>query len=605
MKEENDILKHTILNLPGKPGVYQFYDANDTLLYIGKAKNLKKRVSSYFSKTHYENNKLRILVKKIADVKHIVVDTESDALLLENNLIKKYQPKYNVNLKDDKTFPWICIKNEAFPRVFSTRNIVSDGSKYYGPYTSASTVRTILSLIRQLYKLRTCPHTLSTENIQRGKIKKCLEFHIGNCLAPCESMQTEENYNAAISQIHLILKGNLKDLLDHLNKIMLEFSSKYLFEDAEMIRQKIEMLEKFQTKSTIVNPSIHNVDVFSIVQDNDLSFVNFLKVVNGAIIQAHTVEMKKQLDESPGELLEFAITEVRSRLHSDAKEIIVPFLLESLPPNSFQTVPKIGDKRKLLELSERNAKYFMLERKRQKASISPEKSTFRILSTLKSDLRLSEIPIHIECFDNSNIQGANPVAACVVFKNARASKRDYRHFNIKTVIGPDDFASMKEVVSRRYSRMLEEQLDLPQLIIVDGGKGQLNAAVQGLEELELRGRIAVIGIAKRLEEIYFPGDPIPLYIDKNSESLKLIQQMRNEAHRFGITFHRLKRSDSMLKSEITNIPGIGESTLKKLWSRVSNIEEMKNLTENELIEILGEKKAKLVKIYLEGLKTHS
>jgi len=605
MKEENDILKHTILNLPGKPGVYQFYDASDTLLYIGKAKNLKKRVSSYFSKTHYENNKLRILVKKIADVKHIVVDTESDALLLENNLIKKYQPKYNVNLKDDKTFPWICIKNEAFPRVFSTRNIVSDGSKYYGPYTSASTVRTILSLIRQLYKLRTCPHTLSTENIQRGKIKKCLEFHIGNCLAPCESMQTEENYNAAISQIHLILKGNLKDLLDHLNKIMLEFSSKYQFEDAEMIRQKIEMLEKFQTKSTIVNPSIHNVDVFSIVQDNDLSFVNFLKVVNGAIIQAHTVEMKKQLDESPGELLEFAITEVRSRLHSDAKEIIVPFLLESLPPNSFQTVPKIGDKRKLLELSERNAKYFMLERKRQKASISPEKSTFRILSTLKSDLRLSEIPIHIECFDNSNIQGANPVAACVVFKNARASKRDYRHFNIKTVIGPDDFASMKEVVSRRYSRMLDEQLDLPQLIIVDGGKGQLNAAVQGLEELELRGRIAVIGIAKRLEEIYFPGDPIPLYIDKNSESLKLIQQMRNEAHRFGITFHRLKRSDSMLKSEITNIPGIGESTLKKLWSRVSNIEEMKNLTENELIEILGEKKAKLVKIYLEGLKTHS
>jgi len=605
MKEENDILKHTILNLPGKPGVYQFYDASDTLLYIGKAKNLKKRVSSYFSKTHYENNKLRILVKKIADVKHIVVDTESDALLLENNLIKKYQPKYNVNLKDDKTFPWICIKNEAFPRVFSTRNIVSDGSKYYGPYTSASTVRTILSLIRQLYKLRTCPHTLSTENIQRGKIKKCLEFHIGNCLAPCESMQTEENYNAAISQIHLILKGNLKDLLDHLNKIMLEFSSKYQFEDAEMIRQKIEMLEKFQTKSTIVNPSIHNVDVFSIVQDNDLSFVNFLKVVNGAIIQAHTVEMKKQLDESPGELLEFAITEVRSRLHSDAKEIIVPFLLESLPPNSFQTVPKIGDKRKLLELSERNAKYFMLERKRQKASISPEKSTFRILSTLKSDLRLSEIPRHIECFDNSNIQGANPVAACVVFKNARASKRDYRHFNIKTVIGPDDFASMKEVVSRRYSRMLDEQLDLPQLIIVDGGKGQLNAAVQGLEELELRGRIAVIGIAKRLEEIYFPGDPIPLYIDKNSESLKLIQQMRNEAHRFGITFHRLKRSDSMLKSEITNIPGIGESTLKKLWSRVSNIEEMKNLTENELIEILGEKKAKLVKIYLEGLKTHS
>ncbi len=603
MKEENAILKDTILNLPGKPGVYQFYDSNGTLLYIGKAKNLKKRVSSYFSKTHFENNKLRVLVKKIAEVKHIIVDTESDALLLENNLIKKYQPKYNVNLKDDKTFPWICIKNEPFPRVFSTRNIISDGSKYYGPYTSALTVRTILSLIRQLYKLRTCQHSLTDENIQKGKIKKCLEFHIGNCQAPCESLQTKESYDAAINQIHLILKGNLKELLDHLNNLMLDFSAKYKFEDAEAIRLKIEMLEKFQIKSTIVNPSIHNVDVFSIVQDGDLAYVNFLKVVNGAIIQAHTVELRKQLDESPVELLEFAIAEVRSRLYSDAKEIIVPFSLDSLPPNSFQTIPKIGDKRKLLELSERNAKYFMLERKRQKASISPEKSTFRILSTLKSDLRLSELPIHIECFDNSNIQGSNPVAACVVFKNARASKRDYRHFNIKTVTGPDDFASMKEVVTRRYSRMLDEHIDLPQLVIVDGGKGQLNAAVQGLEELDLRGRIAVIGIAKRLEEIYFPGDSIPLYIDKNSESLKLIQQMRNEAHRFGITFHRLKRSDSMLKSEITNIPGIGESALKKIWSRVNNIDELKNLSENHLIEILGEKKAKLVKIYLDGIKS--
>jgi excinuclease ABC subunit C len=602
MKEDKDLFKNILLNLPGKPGVYQFYDAAGSLLYIGKAKNLKKRVNSYFSKTHHENNKLRVLVKKIVDVKHIVVDTESDALLLENNLVKKYQPKYNVNLKDDKTFPWICIKNERFPRVFSTRTIIPDGSKYYGPYTSAFTVKTLLTLIRHLYKLRTCPHNLSEEQIEKKKIKKCLEFHIGNCLGPCEGLQAEESYNKSIEQIHLILKGNLKDLLQHLNTIMLEFSSKYQFEDAELIRQKIEMLEKFQIKSTIVNPAIHNVDVFSIVQDNDNAFVNFLKVVNGAIIQAHTVELKKKLDESKEELLEFAIVEIRSRLFSDAKEVILPFKIDNLPGNTIQTIPKIGDKKKLLDLSERNAKYFMLERNRQKAAISPEKATFRILSTLKVDLRLNVLPTHIECFDNSNIQGSNPVAACVVFKNGRASKKDYRHFNIKTVTGPDDFASMKEVIQRRYSRMINEQLELPQLIIIDGGKGQLSAAVQSLEALELRGKIAVIGIAKRLEEIYFPDDPIPLYIDKNSESLKLIQQMRNEAHRFGITFHRLKRSGSMLKSEITKIPGIGENTLRKIWDNVSSLEEMKNLSEEKWIEILGEKKAKLMKSYLEGLK---
>jgi excinuclease ABC subunit C len=602
MIEEKDLLKSIIENLPGKPGVYQFYDVSDNLLYIGKAKNLKKRVSSYFSKTNYENNKLRILVKKIADVRHIIVDSESDALLLENNLIKKHQPKYNVNLKDDKTFPWVCIKNERFPRVFSTRNIINDGSKYYGPYTSAYTVKTLLSLIHQLYKLRTCTHNLSKENIEKGKTKRCLEFHIGNCLGPCEGLQSEENYSKSIEQIHLILKGNLKDVILYLNDLMNEYSSKYQFEDAEMIKQKIEMLEKFQTKSTIVNPLIHNVDVFSIVQDKDLAFVNFLKVVNGAIIQAHNVELKKKLDETPEELLEFAITEIRARLNSDAKEMILPFIIETLPENTTLTVPKIGDKRKLLELSERNAKYFMLERKRQKAAISPEKSTFRILNTVKTDLRLSELPLHIECFDNSNIQGSDPVAACIVFKNAKASKKEYRHFNIKTVTGPDDFASMKEIIHRRYSRMINENLDLPQLVIIDGGKGQLNAAVQSLTELNLRGKIAVIGIAKRLEEIYFPDDPIPLYIDKNSESLKLIQQMRNEAHRFGINFHRLKRSDSMLKSGITKIPGIGENTLRKIWEHVNSLEEMRNLPIEKWMEILGEKRAKLLKIYLEDLK---
>ena len=602
MKEENSILKDIISNLPDKPGVYQFYDQSANLLYIGKAKNLKKRVTSYFSKVHHENNKLRVLVKKICEVKHIIVDSESDALLLENNLIKKYKPKYNVNLKDDKTFPWICVKNERFPRVFSTRNIVADGSKYYGPYTSAYTVRTLLVLIHQLYKLRTCSYVLSVENIQKRKIKKCLEFHIGNCFGPCEELQSEEDYNKSIEQIHLLLKGNLKDLLTYLEQLMRNHAAKYEFEQANALKQKIELLEKFQTKSTIVNPSIHNVDVFTIVEDKDAAFVNFLKVVNGSIVQAHTVELKKVLDESKIELLEFAIIEIRERLYSDAREIILPFKIENLPNNVVTTIPKIGDKKKLLELSERNAKYYMLERNRQKTTISPEKASFRILSTLKKDLRLSVLPSHIECFDNSNIQGTNPVAACVVFKNAKPAKRDYRHFNIKTFSGPDDFASMREIIFRRYSRMLNENLDLPQLIIIDGGKGQLSSAMESLDKLELRGKIALIGIAKRLEEIYFPDDAIPLYIDKNSESLKLIQQMRNEAHRFGITFHRLKRSESMLQSDLINIPGIGEDAIQKVWKSVENLEEMKNLTLEKLTEILGAKRAKLLKSYLDAQK---
>lgn len=602
MNDKGDILQNIIRNLPDKPGVYQFFDISNNLLYIGKAKNLKKRVSSYFSKTHLENNKLRVLVKKISNIKHIVVDSESDALLLENNLIKKYQPKYNVNLKDDKTFPWICVKNERFPRVFSTRTVFKDGSKYYGPYTSALTVKTLLSLIHHLYKLRTCSFNLSEDNVAKGKIKKCLEYHIGNCLAPCELLQSEEDYNKSISQIHLILKGNLKDLIINLKNLMSQFSSEYRFEEAEAIRIKIEMLEKFQSKSTIVNPSIHNVDVFSIIRDGDTAFVNFLKVVNGSIIQAHTVELKKQLDESIVELLEFAVTDIRSRLHSNSNELILPFKISSPDKTTFQTIPKIGDKKKLLELSERNAKYFMLERNRQKANISPQKTSFRILSTLKNDLRLSDFPEHIECFDNSNIQGTNPVAACIVFKNAKPSKKDYRHFNVKSVVGPDDFASMQEIIYRRYSRMIRENTGLPQLIIIDGGKGQLNAAVKSIDELGLRGKIALIGIAKRLEEIYFPDDPVPLYIDKNSESLKIIQQMRNEAHRFGITFHRLKRSKSMLNSRLSDLPSFGESTIKKIWETSDNIQEMKNLPVEKWIEILGKKKADILKTYLDSLE---
>lgn len=598
MSEVSQILMDKIKNLPTKPGVYQFYDAADNLLYIGKAKDLRKRVSSYFSKTQYDNNKLKVLIRKIAKVEHIIVDSESDALLLENNLVKKFQPKYNVNLKDDKTFPWICIKNEHFPRVFSTRNIIQDGSKYYGPYTSAFTVKTLLSLIRQLYKLRTCSYNLSPENVEKRKFKKCLEFHIGNCLGPCEGYQTEDNYLKTIDQIHLILKGNLRDLISYLNNIMQGYSEKYQFEEAETIRQKILMIEKFQLKSTIVNPSIHNVDVYSILQDNELSYVNFLKVVNGAIVQAHTLEMKQKLDESIQELLEFAVFEIRNRFQSDAKELILPFSLENLPErDTIQTIPKIGDKKKLLELSQRNARYFMLERKRVKSGNTPEKSSFRILNTLKTDLRLSQVPIHIECFDNSNIQGSNPVAACVVFKNGKPAKKEYRHYNVRTVSGPDDFASMKEIISRRYTRLLEENLDLPQLIIIDGGKGQLNAAVFSLKHLNLYGKIAVIGIAKRLEEIYFPDDPVPLYIDKNSESLKLIQKLRNEAHRFGIEFHRLKRSGKMIESELLKIPGIGPDTQRKIWENVSSLDELKNMPQNQRIILFGKHKATAIAEY--------
>jgi excinuclease ABC subunit C len=604
LDNQDVILKHKIKNLPDKPGVYQFYENTGKLLYIGKAKNLKKRVSSYFNKIHYENNKIRLLVRKISDLQHIQVDSETDALLLENNLIKKYQPKYNINLKDDKTFPWICITNERFPRVFSTRNIFKDGSKYYGPFTSAQTVKTLLNLVRQLYKLRTCKYNLSVENVKKGKYKVCLEFHIGNCKGPCEGLQTEVDYNLIIGQIHQILKGNLRDVIEYLKNFMIGFAKDYKFEEAENIKQKIEMLEKFQIKSTIVNPLIHNVDVFSFVDEDNYAYVNFIKVVNGAVIQAHTIEIHKKLDETPQELLEYAIIEIRERLYSDAEEIILPFKIETLPPGTKITIPQKGDKKKLLDLSEKNAKYFMVERKRQKASITPEKSISRILDTLKKDLRLKEIPSHIECFDNSNIQGHYPVAACVVFKNAKPSKKEYRHYNIKTVTGPDDFASMEEVVFRRYLRLIEEKQSLPQLIVIDGGKGQLNAAVNSLAKLNIRGKIAIIGIAKRLEEIYFPDDPVPLYIDKNSESLKIIQNIRNEAHRFGINFHRLKRSGSLLKSELNSIPRLGEKTIRKIWDRFKSIQEMKNASINEIEKIIGKSKAKILYSYLQGLKNH-
>ncbi len=599
----NQHIDKIVKNLPEKPGIYQFLDKNGKIIYIGKAKSLKKRVTSYFSRTNHDNYKVRVLVRKTADIHHLVVNSEADALLLENNLIKKYQPKYNINLKDDKSFPWICVKNEHFPRVFSTRKIIRDGSSYYGPYTSAATVRTLLSLVRELYKLRTCKLNLSPENIQKGKFKVCLEYHIGNCKGPCEALQPEEEYNQSIDQIHNILKGNLKDVNDYLQSLMNQFAREYRFEEAENIRQKIVALEKFQMKSTVVNPSVHNVDVFSYIDDDRTAYVNFLKVVNGSIIQAHTVEIRKKLDESKEEILEYAITEIRQRLYSSSKEIIVPFRVGSMPEGTRLVIPQRGDKLKLLELSRRNARYFMLDVKKQRASSAPLRATERILATIKQDLRLQKLPVHIECFDNSNIQGSNPVAACVVFRNARPSKKEYRHYNIKSVKGPDDFASMAEVVYRRYHRLLAGEESLPQLIVIDGGKGQLNAAVKSLEALNLRGEIAIIGIAKRLEEIYFPEDPIPLYIDKNSETLKVIQHIRNEAHRFGINFHRQKRSGSMIQSELEKIEGIGDKTIEKLITEFGSIQEIRNTPRQKIEALIGVARTQNLLDYLKSNPT--
>lgn len=587
--EKQNLLPGLLKNLPDKPGIYQFLDQSGKILYIGKAKSLKKRVGSYFNRKNYENKKLKVLVKKIFDIRHIVVDSESDALLLENNLIKQYQPRYNINLKDDKTFPWICIKNEAFPRVFSTRQIFNDGSSYYGPYTSANTVRTLLELIKDLYPLRNCKLNLAPVHIAKGKYKVCLEYHLGNCKGPCEQLQTESDYKQSIQQIQTILKGNLKEVTDHLKYMMQQMASDYKFEEAAKLKLKIETLEKFQLKSTVVNPSIKDVDVFSLVSENELMWINFLKIVNGSILQSHTIEIKRVLEEPEIEILAYAVTELRQRFSSSAKEAILPLKINSLPGYQKITIPARGDKLKLLELSLRNTKYFMLERKRQKALLLGTTPSDRILENLQKDLRLKQKPLHIECFDNSNIQGTNPVAACVVFKNARPAKKEYRHFNVKTVTGPDDFASMKEIVYRRYKRLLEENNNLPQLIIIDGGKGQLNAALESINKLGLRNKIAIIGIAKRLEEIYFPDDPVPLYIDKNSESLKIIQQLRNEAHRFSLKFHRQKRSGSMIQSELMKINGVGEKSLEKLLSEFNSIDEIKNSSKEKLANILGNK----------------
>ena len=584
-----------IKTLPSSPGVYQYFDKNKRILYVGKAKNLKKRVSSYFNKQH-DSHRIAVMVKKIHEIKHIVVSSETDALLLENNLIKKLQPRFNVMLRDDKTYPWLCIKNERFPRIFLTRKVIKDGSEYFGPYPSIKTVKTLLELIKGLYKIRTCKYDLAEEKIQAGKYKVCLEYHLGNCEGPCEDLQSEKSYNKQIEAIRKIVKGNFKDSLIDFKQQMQELAENMQFEEAQRIKEKINTLEKYQAKSTVVNPKINNVDVFSVVSDEGYGYVNFLQLSHGAIIRSHTIEMKKKLDESDQELLELGITEIRQRFDSPSKEIYVPFPVEAGEEIKV-TVPKLGDKKAIVDLSIRNAKYFRMERFKQMKIVDPDRHVNRLMAQMKEDLRLSEEPRHIECFDNSNIQGSNPVAACVVFKNGKPSKKDYRKFNIKTVEGPDDFASMEEVVFRRYRRLLEEDESLPQLIIVDGGKGQLSSGVKALERLDLRGKIAIIGIAKRLEELFYPGDKYPLYLDKKSETLKVIQQLRNEAHRFGITFHRDKRSKNALGTELEEIDGIGEKTAVNLLKEFRSVKNIKSASKKELSTIVGESKAALIQAH--------
>lgn len=579
--------------LPNAPGVYQYYDKDNKIIYVGKAKDLKKRVTSYFTKTQ-ENGKTRVLVKKIAHIKHIVVNTETDALLLENNLIKKHKPRYNVLLKDDKSYPWICIKKERYPRVFMTRNVVKDGSEYFGPYTSVKTVRVLLDLIKDLYPLRNCSFDLSEKNIEEGKYKVCLEYHLKNCKGACEGLETEQNYSESIKEIRNIVKGNFKESLERFQIIMHDFAEKMEFEEAQKVKEKLDLLSNYQAKSTIVSPSINNVDVFSIISDETHGYANFLKISNGSIIQSHTTDIKKKLEESDKELLELFIIEIRQRFNSQSPEIYVPFEVD-LGEDIKVTIPKLGDKKRIVELSERNAKYYRQEQFKQIKIVDPERHVTRIMAQMKKDLRLSEEPKHIECFDNSNIQGTNPVAACVVFKDAKPSKKDYRHYNIKSVEGPDDFASMEEVVYRRYSRLLSENEPLPQLIVIDGGKGQLSSALKSLDLLGLRGKIAIIGIAKRLEEIYYPGDSIPMYLDKKSESLKIIQFLRNEAHRFGITFHRNKRSKSAIQSELEQIPDVGTQTITTLLRTFKSVKRVKEATFEEIQESIGN--ARALKVY--------
>ena len=592
----NENVKLKLASLPETPGVYQYYNKNGDLLYVGKAKNLKRRVNSYFNKTH-DSKRLRVLVSNIDNIETINVNTEYDALLLENNLIKEHQPRYNILLKDDKTYPWICIKNERFPRIFSTRNVIKDGSEYYGPYSSVKMMKILLGLIKELYQIRTCTYDLSEKNIEGDKYKVCLEYHIGNCQGPCEGYQSEEDYNAQISAIRSIIKGEFSEAKSYLNDKMLHFASNLEFEKAQIIKDKLDTLLKYQARTTIVSPTITNVDVFSITSDAEYAYINFMKIQHGAIVQSHTEEWKKKLEETDEDLLERAIVDFSERFNLDSKEIYVPFEISLEIPNRRITVPKIGDKKHIIDLSIKNTKIYRLEQLKQTKIVDPDRHTNRIMNQMKNDLRLPVEPRHIEGFDNSNIQGTNPVSACVVFKDGKPSKKDYRIFNVQTVEGPNDFATMEEVIYRRYSRVLAEGEPLPQLILIDGGKGQLSSALKSIDRLGLRGKVSIIGIAKRLEEIYYPGDPYPLYLDKTSETLKVLQHVRDESHRFGITRHRNRRSKNAFKSELDDIPGIGPQTIKELLTIFKSVQKIKSASLEELTDVVGKSRAEKIKVY--------
>lgn len=578
--------------LPDSPGVYQFIDSSGTILYVGKARSLRKRVASYFSKN--QSGKTQVMLSRAADLRHVVVDNESDALLLENSLIKKHQPRYNILLKDDKTYPWICIKNEHFPRVFLTRKLIADGSSYHGPYTSVPAVRTLLELVRQLFQIRSCSLPLNNRGIAEGKFKVCLEYHIGNCKAPCIGLIGEEEYNQQIERIKQIVKGDVGAVTGHLEALMKKYASELKFEDAQKIKEKLEILSKYRSKSVVVNTSVKNVDVFGCSDQDGSMFISYMKVVSGAIVQTYSIELKMRLEEDKESVLSTAITEIRQRVSSDSREIIVPYMPDILIDSVKYTVPQRGDRNKLLELASRNAVFFRLERQKKASERSKENRTERNLEKMKKDLHMPVLPVHIECFDNSNIQGESAVAACVVFRNGKPSNREYRHFNIKTVSGPDDYASMEEVIFRRYRRMIDESKPLPQLVVIDGGKGQLSSAVKSLDQLGIRGQLTVVGIAKKLEEIYFPGDSVPLYLDKNSITLKIIQHLRNEAHRFGINFHRGKRSSKMNSSWLDQIPGIGEKTKELLLKKFGSVKKTAEASPEELESAIGTKKAAIL-----------
>ena len=595
----NDKLQNLIASIPHEPGVYQYFDEAGKVIYVGKAKDLRKRVASYFANEH--TGKLRVLVRRINDIRFIVVANESEALLLENNLIKELQPRYNILLKDDKTYPWICIKNEAFPRIFSTRNIIQDGSEYFGPYGSNRMMRALLDLIHFIYPIRNCNLNLSAAAIKRGNYKVCLEYQLGNCKGPCEGLQQEAEYNAMIREIRQIIKGNIQGVLREMKAQMMEYAHNLEFEKAQELKEKLALLENYKSKSTVVNVTITNVDVFSILDEEETAWVNYLRVVEGAVVQSHSIEIKKKLDETPQEILAFAIVELRLRFNSESPEIIVPMKLENTPEGLRQTIPQRGEKKQLLELSQNNAYHYKLETEKQRSLTDPERHQKRILLKLQEDLRMTVVPQVIECFDNSNFQGDYAVAAMVQFKNAKPNKSEYRHFNIKTVEGPNDFASMEEIIERRYSRLLREEKPLPQLIVIDGGKGQLAAAVKSLDKVGLRGKITIIGIAKRLEEIFYPGDSIPIYIDKRSESLKIIQFLRDEAHRFGITHHRKKFEKGFIASEFNNIKGIGESTAQKLLLHFKSFKNVSHASDEELMAVVGNAKTKLLRAYFNAL----